>query len=403
MRCPVQVTDFEEELDVFRNEEETAQQYFFAYLSVKSLAASDGDVLANMNSTPLFWRTTHHAMVLAAFVAVGRIFDQDQKSDHNVDKLMRVTGDSLSLFTKPALAARNVAAGLTQQEADAYVDSAYELTWSDVRDLKKRVAHWRRIYEDRYRDVRHLVFAHRASRRCWRRRISTKSRSCLDSLPASTQHSTSSSSTAASQSSVSANLCCHPSMARRLCRPESASTPRGMRCCGWSRRLTAKSYATTMAYFLNLCPETVRRIAHAMRRRRKPWLACAVQVRPAFRSWADSYCRSPLRWPQHRRGNPEPGATREGLMDAYKIGDSWQCAGCAKGANLTTFAGAEGPYRDGGGLGDNPRHCASCGVFLRNPLAPLGLAYVRGPAAEWKDRVAFVAEWLEFYGPGESL
>jgi hypothetical protein len=56
-------TDFEAELEVFRTEEETAQQYFFAYLSVRSLAASDGNVLANMNNTPLFWLTAHHAMV----------------------------------------------------------------------------------------------------------------------------------------------------------------------------------------------------------------------------------------------------------------------------------------------------------------------------------------------------
>jgi hypothetical protein len=155
------VTNFEEELEVFRTEEETAQQYFFAYLSVRSLAASDTNVLINMNNTPLFWRTTHHAMVLAAFVALGRIFDQDQKSDHNIDKLMRVTGDSLSLFTKPALAARRVAAGVTQQDADAYVLKAYELMAPDVRKLKTQVKHWRRIYEDRYRDVRHVVFAHK--------------------------------------------------------------------------------------------------------------------------------------------------------------------------------------------------------------------------------------------------
>lgn len=162
---PVQVTDFEEELEVFRTEEEAAQQYFFAYLSVKNLAASDDDVLANINNTPLFWRTTHHAMVLAAFVALGRIFDQDKKSDHNIDKLMRVTGESLSLFTKPALAARKVEAGLTQQEAVGYVANAHELTTADVRGLKKQVAHWRRIYEDRYRDVRHEVFAHKRNQR----------------------------------------------------------------------------------------------------------------------------------------------------------------------------------------------------------------------------------------------
>lgn len=155
------MTDFEEELEVFRTEEEAAQQYFFAYLSVKSLAASDSDVLANINNTPLFWRTTHHAMVLAAFVALGRIFDQDQKSDHNIDKLMCVTSDSLSLFTKPALVARKVAAGLTQQQADEYVVNAHELTTSDVRGLRKQVAQWRCIYEDRYRDVRHVVFAHK--------------------------------------------------------------------------------------------------------------------------------------------------------------------------------------------------------------------------------------------------
>jgi hypothetical protein len=153
---------FEEELEVFRTEEEAAQQHFFAYLSVRALAASDQAVLANMNSTPLFWKTTHHAMILAAFVTLGRIFDQDAKSDHNIDKLMRVTNDNLHLLTKTALAARRVASGsMTQAQADAYAANAHEMTVHDVRDLKRQIAHWRRIYEDKYRDVRHFVFAHK--------------------------------------------------------------------------------------------------------------------------------------------------------------------------------------------------------------------------------------------------
>lgn len=156
------MTAFEDELEVFRTEEETAQQFFFAYLSVRTLAANDEDVLANMNSTPLFWRTTHYAMLLAAFVALGRVFDQDVKSDHNIDKLMKVTGDNLHLFTRAALAERKMAAGLTREQADAYVTDAHELTAADVRNLrKKHVAYWRKIYEDRYRDVRHMVFAHK--------------------------------------------------------------------------------------------------------------------------------------------------------------------------------------------------------------------------------------------------
>jgi hypothetical protein len=42
-----------------------------------------------MNTTPLFWVTTNKAMLVAAFVSLSRVFDQD--SEHNLDHLMRVT------------------------------------------------------------------------------------------------------------------------------------------------------------------------------------------------------------------------------------------------------------------------------------------------------------------------
>jgi hypothetical protein len=149
-----------DELELFRTEEEVAQQYFFCYLSVRALAAAEPEVLKSMNATPLFWITTHHAMLLSAFVALGRIFDQDKKSLHNVDKLIKAVSDGLPDFTRSALAIRKQAAGLSAQHAASYVQGAYELTTSDVRDVRKQVAHWRRVYEARYRDIRHGVFAH---------------------------------------------------------------------------------------------------------------------------------------------------------------------------------------------------------------------------------------------------
>jgi hypothetical protein len=156
----VVVTSFERELEIFRTEEEVAQQYFFAYLSVRGLAAANSDVLKMMNTTPLFWATTHHAMLLSAFGALGRIFDK--KSKHNIDSLMSAASKDLSAFSKAALAARKRAAGLTQQEAAAYVAGKHELTHNDLRCLRKKIAFWRRVYEDRYKDVRHKVFAHKA-------------------------------------------------------------------------------------------------------------------------------------------------------------------------------------------------------------------------------------------------
>jgi hypothetical protein len=112
-----------------------------------------------MNAAPLFWITTDHAMLLSAIVALGRIFDQDSK--HNIGKLMATALENLALFSKAALAARRVSAGLTKAAAAKYVADKHELTAPDVRALRKEIAAWRRIYEDRYRDVRHKIFAHK--------------------------------------------------------------------------------------------------------------------------------------------------------------------------------------------------------------------------------------------------
>jgi hypothetical protein len=84
-------TIFGQELEVFRKEKETAQQYFFAYLAIRDLAAREEAILHFMNDTPLFWITAHHALLLGAFVALGRVFDQN--SHHNVDRLLKVASE----------------------------------------------------------------------------------------------------------------------------------------------------------------------------------------------------------------------------------------------------------------------------------------------------------------------
>jgi hypothetical protein len=152
-------TDFERELKIFAAEEETAQQYFFSYLLMRDLPAQDTNVLRAMNSKALFWITNRDAMLLSAIVALGRIFDQNSK--HNIDRLMTVAGESISEFSMKALAARLMAGGLPKEDADAYVADRHELTYDDLRALRTKIAYWRRVYEDRYRDIRDKFYAHR--------------------------------------------------------------------------------------------------------------------------------------------------------------------------------------------------------------------------------------------------
>ena len=150
---------FLSELEIFRTEEETAQQYFFAYLSVRSMAAENSDVLKMMNQNPLFWITAHHAMLLSTFVALGRIFDP--QSRHNIGTLMSAVSADLKAFSITALEARKMASGLTTEEAAEYIVDAHKLTFKDVRSLRKEVNRWRRVYNKRYRDIRNKVFAHK--------------------------------------------------------------------------------------------------------------------------------------------------------------------------------------------------------------------------------------------------
>jgi hypothetical protein len=56
---------------------------------------------------PLFWITTHKAMLVAPFASLSRVFDQ--KSEHNLDRMIRVAAADLTIFSKDALQSRREA------------------------------------------------------------------------------------------------------------------------------------------------------------------------------------------------------------------------------------------------------------------------------------------------------
>ena len=149
--------NFEDELEVYRREEEEAQQSFFAYIGVRDLIAQRADVHRLVNRNSMFWITTHHALMVSFFMAVGRIFDPASK--HNVGRLMRAVENNRPLFTREALRQRKKPLLLPGQ-ADEYVDGKHELTVEETRDIKGRIDDWRKIYQDRYLEIRHH-FAHK--------------------------------------------------------------------------------------------------------------------------------------------------------------------------------------------------------------------------------------------------
>ena len=148
---------FISELTIFHEEQAIAQRYFFGYLTIRDKAAGDKELLGVINRNPWFWITVDHSLLLATFIALGRIFDQ--KSPHNIDKLLKAVNPKE--FSRAALEARLLALGRSADEVAAHSKHVHELTAPVVRKLRKEVKDWRQVYVRSYSNIRHKVFAHR--------------------------------------------------------------------------------------------------------------------------------------------------------------------------------------------------------------------------------------------------
>jgi hypothetical protein len=155
-----QDTVFETELEVFRKEADAAIQFLYGYLAVHAVATDHKAHHELLNKAPLFWNTSLGALQTAAFMALGRIFDQ--KSPHNLDVLIRIAQKHPDIFSKTALGRRKQGANSTPPTwLDDYLRGAHEPTSRDFRHLCTHVHKWRKIYESNYRAIRHKVFAHK--------------------------------------------------------------------------------------------------------------------------------------------------------------------------------------------------------------------------------------------------
>jgi len=153
---------FERELEVFRTEAEGAAQFFYALLAIHAAAGAKTPIYKLLNTAPLFWNTILGALQTAAFVALGRIFDQD--SAHNIGRLMRLAQDNPQIFSKAEFAQRRQGAAETPPDwLDNYLKDIYLPKPADFRRLRGYVSRYRKIYLEKYQPLRHRVFAHKGA------------------------------------------------------------------------------------------------------------------------------------------------------------------------------------------------------------------------------------------------
>ncbi len=160
MSAPSPELRFERELEIFRTEAEAATQFFYAYLTVHAVAAEHDGVFRMLNTAPLFWNTSLGALQTATFIALGRVFDQN--STHNLDRVLRIAQDNPQIFSKAALGARKQGTNASPPEwLPDYLRDAYVPNAKDFRRLRAHIKKYRKVYEAKYKNLRHKFFAHK--------------------------------------------------------------------------------------------------------------------------------------------------------------------------------------------------------------------------------------------------
>jgi hypothetical protein len=149
---------FNAELDHFRSQAEGAVQFLSAYMAVNNAAVQDHAIHSALNAAPLYWATSQAALQKSFFLALGRIFDQ--RSDHNLDRLIGIAQENPTIFSKDALRQRKLGNMPTPLDwVEEIVAVAYEPTAEDFRKLRKEISQRRNIYEGKYRPLRDSFFA----------------------------------------------------------------------------------------------------------------------------------------------------------------------------------------------------------------------------------------------------
>lgn len=159
VQLPTTADDLRRELEAFRKDAEEAAQFFFAHRAINESARAETRVLQLLNTAPLFWKTIDGALLAAAFIALGRVFDQN--SEHNIGKLMNLVTNSRELFSKPAFAQRRQGANSAPPHwLASYLAHVYVPTNADFRRLRGHVSKWRKVWRHKYEPIRHQLFAH---------------------------------------------------------------------------------------------------------------------------------------------------------------------------------------------------------------------------------------------------
>lgn len=153
---------FEQRLEGLGRDSRDAAVFVYTQAALDYLA-SDFAVLDRLNQHPEFWIAVGRAFRSSGFIALGRVFDR-RKGAHSAEALLDFAENHRGIFSRAALKARRMAAGMLESDAGEYVSDAYELPRGGLANLRAELKGRAEFFRETIGPIRHEFVAHTIGR-----------------------------------------------------------------------------------------------------------------------------------------------------------------------------------------------------------------------------------------------
>lgn len=156
-------SSFLRELNFFRNETESLVRYVYSHGALNDVILSNKSVRKAVNYNPSFWNSVLFSFTDAMFIALGRIFDEENKEGkkYTIHTLFRFIDNNKEIFSKETFSKRwEITHKNMLDYKDEYMLNVYEMKKEDWKKFKKLKSSLASDYKKFYRPIRDSI-AHR--------------------------------------------------------------------------------------------------------------------------------------------------------------------------------------------------------------------------------------------------
>ena len=154
--------DIEDLYKEFESEINVACWSFYAWKNINNIAVGDEKTYHALNRNALSWTIILYSLQSTFFIAIGRLFDKDERS-FSVHAFLRACIENIDQFNKNALRERKIKVSEADKLPwlDEYIEKSYQPNKEDFLKLKGEVSKRQKRYDSIYKPIRHKIFAHK--------------------------------------------------------------------------------------------------------------------------------------------------------------------------------------------------------------------------------------------------